>query len=353
MTSTTRARWIGPILGVSLAAFIGARADAQAESYTLGQGGQWEAQQQERDEDERAIDQARRLLAEDNPGRARSELSSWLDDADNAGSVWRPTALRLRGDAQVALNNEYQALYDYEEVIRAFPQSDEFLIAIERELQIALKYAGGMKRRVWGMRIFDATDIAVELFIRVQERTPGSNLAERAAIELADFYYRRGEISLASEAYDLYTENFPNGPNLLKARQRRIYSDIARFKGPRYDASGLIDAQIQIRELRRDAPMQAEQAGLSAGMETRIEESLAAQMLENARWYLRQGEWPSARLMFRRVDREYPATVAAAHARQIMREQGWLEEETPAPAAAPEAARETEADPDAPAEAAP
>lgn len=314
-------------------------ARAQAESYTLTDSGEWQAQQQERDADQQIIDDARRALAEQKPARAREILTKWIEEPANTRSIWRPTALRLRGDALVAMNREYRALYDYEEVIRAFSESDEFLTAVERELDIAIRYANGLKRRAWGVRIFDASDIAVELLIRVQERTPGSALAERAAIELADYYYRNGEISLASEAYDLYMENFPKGPNYLKARQRRIFADIARFKGPRYDASGLVDAQIQIRELNRDAPVQAEQAGLSGGVELRIEESLAAKQLEDARWYLVQNEWPSARLVLRRLIREHPNTVAAARAREIMRDQNWLDDE-PAASDTPDAPTE-------------
>jgi len=324
-------------LALSLLVFLSSialvqSASAQSETYSLSESGQWQAEQQERDADQQVIDQARRALAEDNPSTARTLLTKWLDDPAKTRNILRPTALRLRGDARVALHREYLALYDYEEVIRAFPESDEFLTAVERELDIAIRYANGLKRRAWGVRIFDATDIAVELFIRVQERTPGSALAERAAIELADFYYRTGDISLASEAYDLYMENFPKGPNYLKARQRRIFADIARFKGPKYDASGLIDAQIQIKELNRDAPIQAEQAGLSGGIELRIEESLAAKQLENARWYLTRNDWPSARLVLRRLNREYPSTVAASRARDIMRDNGWLEAQAESPA---------------------
>lgn len=328
---------------VCLSFFVCAQdARAQAEAYTLTDSGQWQARQQERDADQQIMDDARRVLAEDKPARARDILTKWLEEPANTRSIWRPTALRLRGDALVAMNREFRALYDYEEIIRTFSESDEFLTAVERELDIAIRYANGLKRRAWGMRIFDATDIAVELLIRVQERTPGSALAEQAAIELADYYYRNGDISLASEAYDLYMENFPKGPNYLKARQRRIFADIARFKGPRYDASGLIDAQIQIRELNRDAPVQAEHAGLSGGVELRIVESLAAKQLEDARWYLVQKEWPSARLILRRLIREYPNTVAAAHAIEMMREQGWLDEENPAENSAAAAAQNPE-----------
>jgi len=211
--------------------------------------------------------------------------------------------------------------------------SDEFERAVERELAIALRYAGGLKRRGWGIRAFDASDIAIELFIRVQERMPGSQLAERASIELADFYYKRREIGLASEAYGLYIENFPDGPNARHAARRRIYADIARFKGPEYDASGLLDAQVRIRRYEREYPADSAQTGINSALVERLDESLAAQQLVAAEYYLQTRELAAARLTLRRLATAYPRTTAAQTARQIMESRGW---ELPAAAEPPQ-----------------
>ena len=269
------------------------------------------------------IADARRALAADDPNLAFRLINEWIEANDGLGSPWFPEALLIRGDALVARNSEYKALYDYERLIRQYPQSEHFATAIERELEIALRYMAGLRRRLFGMRILDASDTAVELMIRVQERMPGSQLAERAAIELADFYYRRREMSLASEAYELYLENFPNGPNRLKAEKRLIYSDVARFKGPQYDASGLRDARVRIRNFAQRYPGEAERTGINEGLIARIDESVASQMLESALWYQTQNEWPSMRYTLRRLIRSHPQTLAAQRAMDIMEERGW------------------------------
>lgn len=283
--------------------------------------------------DAAVIARARRALADDQPSVAKSALDQWVGRNERTQNPYLAEAYLLRGDAWVALKERVEALYDYETVIQQFPQSDQFVTAIDRELQIALRFANGEKRRVLLIFWVDASDLAVEVFIRTQERLPGSQLAERAAIELADFYYRERELTLARDAYDLYLENFPKGPNKIKAAQRRIFCDIARFKGPRYESASLIDASERIKDFQRVFPAEAEKTGLDAALLTRLDESRAAQMLESARWYLRVDDEPSARYMMKRLLKAHPGTIAADQAIATMKEKGWIEnpaEKTPA-----------------------
>lgn len=322
--------WLGMGLGMS-----GAVAMAQSGEYTLSGSTPEGVRAWERADspaltgDGAVISDARRALAANDPDRAFRIINTWIEDNDGLGSPWFPEALLIRGDALVARDSEFKALYDYERLIRQFPQSEHFTTAIEREMEIALRYLEGLRRRFIGLRVLDASDTAVELLIRVQERMPGSQLAERAAIELADFYYRKREMSLASEAYDLYLENFPAGPNRLRAEKRLIYSDVARFKGPEYDASGLLDARVRVRNFAQRFPGEAERSGINEGLIARIDESVASQMLESALWYQTQDEWPSMRYTLQRLVRAYPQTFAAQRAIEVMRERGWWDDFVP------------------------
>lgn len=296
--------------------------------------------------DEAVMAQARRLLAEEKPVTARGILTTWISQNDRTGNAYLPQAYLLRGEAWMGINDLYEALYDFETVIKQYPQTEEFVMAIDHELAIALRYAGGEKRRALLIFWVDASDIAVEIFIRTQERMPGSQLAEKAAIELADFYYRERELKLAGTAYDLYLENFPRGPNRIKAAERRIFCDIARFKGPQYESASLIDASVRIKDFRRVFPAEAERTGLDAALLTRLDESAAAQLLENARWYLKVSDEPSARYLLKSLLKKHPGTIAADQAIAIFAERGW-EQEAPKPADNPPAedAAETPAEP--------
>ena len=298
---------------------------AQSEDFRLDESRQWTGQTPppEAGSDAALIRDARRLLAEDNPGAARDLLDPWIERTEREQNPYRAEALLLRGDALVALEREYKSLYDYEEIARAHRQSEQFPIAVERELDIALRYANGLKIRILGFRIGDANEVAVELFIRVQERLPRSQLAERAAIELADFYYREREMKQAYDAYDLYLRNFPSGPNVVHAKLRRIQSDIARFKGPRYNAAELINARTQVREFVDRYPAEAEASGTNDALIARLDESMGAQMLDTARWYVRTGDPSSARFTLRRLLRDFPSTLSAQRGESMLRENGW------------------------------
>lgn len=266
----------------------------------------------------------RHLLADDRPNDALVRLDALIERAESEGSRYLDEALLMRGDAKIARDEEFEALYDYERLIRTFPQSEHFVTAVDRETRVADLYLDGLKLRVFGIRLVDGEDIAIELLIRAQERLPDSSIAERSALRIADYYYQKREMRLARDAYELYLANFPSGPNRVHAERRLIYADMARFKGPRYDGAALQDVRLRIRDFVRRYPSEATSSGINEGLIARIDESTAAQLLESARWYLRQNDEAAARYTLRRMLRVHPETISAQRARELMEEKGWL-----------------------------
>jgi tetratricopeptide (TPR) repeat protein len=314
-------------LGAAMILLAGAAAaHGQSKEFKLDESGGFERTTiPEPGSDQAIIGQARELLANDKPAQARSILTTWIDANAREENPYLAEAYLLRGDAITADGNEYKALYDYEAVVNEFPSSPEFVTALERELEIGLRYLGGLRRRFLGIRIEDASSIGEELLVRVQERMPRSQLAETAAIELADYYYRIRDLEMAAEMYGIFLTNFPESEHRKKAMQRRIYSNIARFKGPRYNASPLIEAQYLVEGFAQTYPADAVSAGLNDALVARLDESLATQMLTTGQWYLKQGDGPSARMVLARLIREHPGTVASSRAADIMADKGWLQ----------------------------
>ncbi len=302
---------------------LGGSALGQSTEYELGGQGTWETvSSPEPGSDAAIMSELRKLLADNKPNEVRRRLDAWFALESTAGSGERPQALLLRADALILLDREFNSLYDLEDIIRNHPQSAEFPDAISRELDIADLYAAGLKLRSFGVRYGDPEPIVREIYIRTGERVPGSEHAERALIGLADYYYSRRDMPLARDSYDVYLLNFPDGPNAQHARARRIFTDIARFKGPRYDASGLIDADIRIRNFLARYGQAAREVGIDEALRTRIDESIAAQMLDSAEWYLTQDDWPSARYTLRRLVLAHPESLAAARAQEMLQAQG-------------------------------
>ena len=257
------------------------------------------------------IQAIRRALAAKDFETAEEMASEWIQTYTRDPQL--PEAYLLRGDALVGQNEFYKSLYDYEIVVRGYPESSHFHIALEREFKVAQAFCRGTKRKLWGMRFVPAGGEGEELFIRIQERSPGSKIAERSGIELADYYYREQEMLLAAEAYNIFLENFPNSQWREHAMSRLVHSNLATVKGPRFDATGLLEARRRLQDYKISYPAAAQQIDAEALL-ARIDESLAEKMYLTAEWYQRKDEDVSAKLVYKRVIRDHPRTAAARKA---------------------------------------
>lgn len=263
----------------------------------------------------------RRTLVSGDAKQAKRDAEKWIED--NPGHALMAEATLLQADAMVSIGDFYLSLEQYELVIVLYPGTEQYRTAIEREYDIAKLFIGGLKRKgQWfGFRWYDADKEGVELLIRVQERLPGSALGERASIDIGDYYFDKGDMEMASEAYDLFLLNYPNSRQREWAMLRLIQASLARYKGPQFDPSGLTDAAQRLREYQRDYPAAAEKIGADALM-VRINESLAKKKLVTAQWYEERGLERGAITMYRNVVIDFPGSSAAQEALKELKERG-------------------------------
>ncbi len=253
----------------------------------------------------------RKRLAEGKPKEALKLAEQWQEDHPNDPLLVE--ARLLEGDAKSAMGSYYAALFDYEYVARVYPATEQFRTALEREYEIARLFTSGMKRKFLGMRLLPAEGEGAELLIRIQERAPGSEIGERASLTLANYYFEDGRMTLASDAYDLFLLNYPSSTQREWAMLRLIQANLARFKGPAFDPTGLIEALERLKMYQAEFPAAAERIGAEALL-IRINASLALKDLNTARWYDTRGEDISAAYLYRRIIEEHPETPAAQQA---------------------------------------
>ena len=221
----------------------------------------------------------------------------------------------IHGDALFAQEYYYESLFDYEFVAKEYYGTKEEIYANEKELEIATMFANGMKKLHWGMRISDATDEAEELLIRIQERLPNHTLAETAAMELADLYFRTSQMRLANVMYLLFLENFPRASQNQtdKAEAKLVFTRLATYKGPSFDDAGLTDAKQELIRLKRINPPLANEIN-STALITRIDESLGQKLLNTAQWYLKVNNPIACEFTVRRLLQTHSNTSAAIEA---------------------------------------
>jgi len=303
---------VAPVIIVLLVMCLASTGFAQ-ERYRLDQG-KWQKQTAiDPDTPEGQLQSIRKALAEDQANKALKLAKKWIKQ--HAGHAQLAEAHLLRGDAYVAKTHYFKALFDYELVIRQYPDRPQYIPAVERQYEIARLFASGVKRRWLGTRILSASGEAEEMFIRIQERLPGSEVGEKASLALGDLYFNRTEMNSATTAYDMFLMNYPRSSNRQHAMERLVWASLARFKGPKFDPTGLMEARKWIEQFQREFPASAERIGTTE-MLTRIDGQLAAKSLSLARWYEKRGKRVSAAYMYRRLIRDHPNTAAALTAEE-------------------------------------
>jgi tetratricopeptide (TPR) repeat protein len=204
-------------------------AEAQTE-YTLDDFDRWTPVQGGK-ASEPMLQQAQVALANNEPQRAMALADAFMEQNPLSGA--RSEALLIKGDALLAMDNEWQALFAYEEIARRYPTTASFVPALEREFEIAKAYANGLRKRFLGtFRLVAAGDDAQEILIRIQERLPGSELAEKAGMELADYYFRIRDMPLAADAYDLFVQNYPRSSTATTPSSRGPSSRAPGWRRP-------------------------------------------------------------------------------------------------------------------------
>lgn len=322
--ATSPSRLVLVAAAVMVPAVLAPIASAQQKVFKLDDEGKWSvAKEPEAGTDAELIARSREMLAQGRYAMAESLLDGWIERNERTSNPWLAEAYLARGDSRLIRDREVKALEDYEEVVIHFPGSDAYVIALTRELDVGLRYLNGLRKKIFGMRLEPAERIGEEILMRVCERLPHSRLAERSLKELGDYYYRVREMKMAADAYDVFLRLFPTSEFRQHAMERRVYANIARFKGPNYDASGLREAKFLIDDFKSRYPQDAERIGMDDGLIARLDESSAVQMLETARWYLIRKDPVSARLVVSRLLRRFPGTVAAVRAQELADEHQW------------------------------
>ena len=254
---------------------------------------------------------AAKQLASGDYQEAMRLSSIWMTRNKHHASIGE--AHIIHGDALFAQGYYYESLFDYEIVARDYYGTKSAIAANERELEVATMFANGLRKRLWGMRISDATDEAEELLMRIQERLPRSPLAETAAMELADLYYRRKQMKLANDMYLIFVENYPHSREIDKARTRLIYTRLATYRGPAFNDAGLFDARSELIKLQFISLRLANTVEANA-LITRIDESLGQKMLRTAQWYMKVNNPIAAEYTVRRLINQHEHTAASIEA---------------------------------------
>ncbi len=229
----------------------------------------------------------------------------------------RDRALYLIAQALYLTDDWIKAYYYLDELLDEYPSSPLFGPAVEMQYHIADGFLSGHKTRILGLPIAGAEDEAIEMLYRIQQRSPGSPVAERALLRTADYYYADCDYDLAQDAYDFYAKQYPRSEHVPQAKLRAAFSALARFRGPRFDATPMLDARTKLADFAVAYPALAADENVP-GILAKIDDELAVKLYLTADYYRRVGATDGAVYMYRYLILTWPHGPHVADARQAL-----------------------------------
>jgi outer membrane assembly lipoprotein YfiO len=279
------------------------------------------------------LDQGEALLNTHQYKAAKHLVVDWLKANPHAPDRDRGIFIMARYYAEVGAM--IPAFYQYDELIDNLPDSPLYYRSLENQYRIADLLLNGYKTKFIGLRIIGNEDEAVEMLYRIQERSPGSPLAERALWRTADYYYRTSQFQLAADVYSAYIRSYPRSALIPRAMLRRAFSSLAQFRGTPFDATPLIDARTQFQDIIARYPSLAAEEDLNDRIDL-IDRTMAQKMLDVARFYTWTGKPGAAVYTYRSLIDVYPNTPEALSARRDLAHMpAWALAQTPPPATQP------------------
>jgi outer membrane assembly lipoprotein YfiO len=277
------------------------------------------------------LDRVEQLLSAGHNSAALKLALYWIKSHPKDAPL-RDRAVFLLGQANFQLDDRIKAFYFFDEVMDEYPESKLFYPSLERQYQIADEYLKGHKDPLLGLPILDRSEEAVEMLYRIQQRSPGSPLAEKALLRTADYYYSNADYDLAHDAYGAYVKNYPRSPMVPQVKLRQAFASLAQFRGIRFDPSTILDARAELADVAVAYPDLAKEENIASVIQA-IDETLSAKLFERADFYRRTREPRAAAYTYRYLLLTYPYAPQAPAAKQALSQLPQWALDQPAPQA--------------------
>lgn len=214
---------------------------------------------------------------------------------------------------------QHEEAYDaYRKLLRRYPSTPRYPLVVERIFLIGRLYAEGRaETTTWflGVEMTDRT-LGIEILEEFQKARERHSLADDALHSIALARVAQEEYGLAIDAWQKLMDEYPKS-EWAETAEFRIGTTFALMSdGTDYDKRPMLTALTRLRRYVERHPTGNHVAEAREEI-ARIEEDLAAQQVEVARFYLRRDQRYSAVRCLEEVLREYPRTDAAREAARL------------------------------------
>jgi len=213
----------------------------------------------------------------------------------------------LAGDGEFARRRYFQAFEWSEKQIDAFPTGAYLERAIQREFKVAQAFLEGKKRIILGFLPIPAREDGIEIFNRIIEHAPASELSEQSMMKIADYRFQTRKWDDAIAAYDRYLQSFGRAERAPYAMLQAARACFNSYRGPNYEETPLLEAGQRYRMFAEQFPIRADRENVPATIE-HIRQLRAQKCFRTAKFYERVRRPVAARHYYQRVLDDFPDT---------------------------------------------
>jgi outer membrane protein assembly factor BamD len=128
-------------------------------------------------------------------------------------SDYAPDAQYLVGRCQESLRNDEKAFKAYQKVFENYPKSEKLDEVLQRQYQIALRFLGGQRFKLWGLiPFFPDMEKTAGLFEQIVKSGPYSSVAPQAQLSIGSAHEKRREYIEAVAAYERAADRYNDQP---------------------------------------------------------------------------------------------------------------------------------------------
>ncbi len=163
--------------------------------------------------------------------------------------------------------------------------------------------------------LIDTPGYAVKALEHVRHNDPTGDLADDAAMEIADFYLKHRDYESASIYYDQFLTDHTKSPLLQQVLHSAIEARMKAYLGPEYDGSTLEKARELVKRNMQSFPEQ--QASFEKLYHTLdlINDAEAEKTYKDGIYYKRRGKVASAEFYLGKIPQRWPNSPWAVKAK--------------------------------------
>lgn len=210
-----------------------------------------------------------------------------------------------------------KAIRQYDKFLTQYPESKLYDVVLDREFAIATAFLGGRKIKI--IKLFKIKGYAkgIKIMEKISDRAGLAPISLKASLAVVKNYEERKKFDEAYHKWSEIQSRWPTGQTAADALLGMARCKHADYTGPNYDTSDLVSAKSYYQNYRLRYPQHAADIKVDQILK-QIEEQLAYKQYRIARYYHLTDNTQAANLYYQMVIENWPDSVAAKNAKQMM-----------------------------------